>query len=499
MALVVNTNVASITSQMYVNKTNQSMADTMERLSSGKRINSASDDAAGLAISDRLTAQVRGINQAVRNAQDGQSLIDTTEGAHQEITNILQRMRELAVQSANDTNVSSDRENLKAETNQLIAEINRISSQTTWNSMKVLDGSFVNKQLHIGSEAGQTIDFGVDSSAATAIGAHKALSTVSLNSAATTQKTDTGIVASSSIVVNGYLGSSTITTSAGQSAKSLAQEVNNNTSSTGVSATAVTKAKIGSFSAASSVSFKIQGVEISQVAITDTTDLRGIRDAINAVSGRTGVTASMGSSNAEVLLEDSDGDDIYITNYDTSVNDATMVLTALTKAGAAAGSTANQHTTTFKDTTAPITASYVTGQVEMTSTKAFTVGHASSATDGTTFFASDANSSSLSDIASVDISTSAGADSAITVIDKALQKIADSRATLGAISNRLDNTVSNLSNVAINVESSRSQIEDADFAAESANLAKQQIMLQAGTAMLAQANAAQQNVLSLLS
>jgi len=182
---VINTNTASINAQYNLNKVNKEMEAAMEQLSSGKRINSAADDAAGLAISTRMESQVRGLDQAIRNASDAQALIDTTEGAHQEVTNILQRMRELAVQSANDTNVANDRKNLNAEINQLVTEINRIADQTTWNGVGVLDGSFTSKTFQIGAEANQSISVDVDSVAASEIGSHSIRTIVNQNEATT--------------------------------------------------------------------------------------------------------------------------------------------------------------------------------------------------------------------------------------------------------------------------------------------------------------------------
>jgi flagellin len=291
MALVVNTNVASITSQMYVNQTNRDMADTMARLSSGKRINTAADDAAGVAIASRLQSEVRGINQAVRNALDAQAMIDTAEGALVEVTNILQRMRELAVQSANDTNNDDDRANLDLEYQALAAEIDRVQDSTTWADVQILDG---------------------------------------------TAATNTGTFT--------YL--------------------------------------IG-----------------------------------------TGASGTVATDTFAVTFE--------------SLDD--MAVTALGDGSAAAGSNTSE----------------------------------------------------------IDDQTNALA--AILLVDTAIGLVNAERANLGSASNRLDHTVANLSNNAINLEDGRSRIEDADFAAESSALAKNQIMLQAGTAMLAQANASQQNVLSLIS
>jgi flagellin len=477
---------------MYVNQTNKDMADTMARLSSGKRINTAADDAAGLAISSRLTSQVKGINQAIRNAQDGQSLIDTTEGAHAEITTILQRMRELAIQSVNDTNVTSDRTALQAEISQLISEVDRIGVQTTWNGVSVLDGTFTSKMLQVGPEGSQTVSFSVDSAKAAAIGSY------TLDGDAWVEGSDD--ISGDDLTVSGYLGSSVVGIAAGASAKDVAASVNAVTSSTGVTATAITKAKLSSLAAVGSVAFTITGAGSSaiSVSVTDVSHLGDLKDALNAKAGVTGITAAFGDDTSELVLTSLTGDDIAFSAFDTGTNDTDLTLTALEKDGTSSGTSV-----TLNDTQAGESVAFVKGQISLSSIKSFTVSGDDTvagdgffgATNGTT----TGGTASLSSVSGIDIGTSSGAANAISVIDGAIEKVNSARANLGALSNRLDNTISNLSNVAINVESSRSQIEDADFAAESANLAKQQIMLQAGTAMLAQANAAQQNVLSLLS
>lgn len=491
--IAINTNIGAISAQANMARVTNDFNQAMTRLSSGLRINAAQDDAAGMAIAEKMTSQIQGLNQAVRNATDGKSLVDTTEGAHVEISNMLQRLRELAVQSANDTNTSSDRGNIMAEANQLISEINAVSQNTAFNGMKVLDGSFTGMQLQLGADARQVLSVDVDSAAATDIGAHTVRSKVSLAQSGT----DTGIVASTVMGITGHSGSANVTSTLGQSAKSLADAINSASASTGVEASATTNVKLSGFSAASTVTFSVNGTSIGTVNISDTTDLRGLRDAINTQSGQTGVTARMGASNAEIILADNTGEDIGISGYDTGVNDTTLLVTALNADETAAGSTAGTHTSTLIDTTSAITSAWVTGQVELTSTQGFSVS-SSVTTAGTVFFEAAANSSALESVAAIDLTTALGATKAINVIDVALQKISQSRSDLGAVSNRLDSTISNLTNIVVNVQSARSQVMDADFAAESSALAKGQILTQAATAMLAQANSSQQNVLSLL-
>ncbi|MBQ1203643.1 MAG: flagellar filament protein, partial [Loktanella sp.] len=238
----INTNIGAITAQANMKRVNQDMTAAMGRLSSGLRINSAADDAAGMAIAQKMTSQITGLNQAVRNATDGKNLLDTTEGAHVEVSNMLQRLRELAVQSANDTNTASDRSNIGAEAKQLVTEINRVAKDTTFNGMNVLDGSFANKQFQIGADSGQVIQISVDSAAATEIGANTLKTNVSLAAGAGT--TDTGIVAGTTINITGFAGAAELTTSAGQSAQELTAAINAVSSSTGVTASAETNVRL---------------------------------------------------------------------------------------------------------------------------------------------------------------------------------------------------------------------------------------------------------------
>jgi len=481
---VINTNTASINAQYNLSKVNQEMEKAMEQLSSGKRINSAADDAAGLAISTRMESQIKGLEQAMRNAADGQSLIDTTEGAHTEITNILQRMRELAIQAVNDTNVNADRANLNAEVNQLTAEIDRIAGQTTWNGVAVLDGTFTSKSFQIGAEAGQTVSLDIDSVSTTQLGSYKTTLATEANDV-----TGGSEILGDTLAVTGHLGSADATYAAGASAKDIAAAINADTSSTGVSATATTMAKIDTLTAAEAVSFTLNGTAVASSTPASTNDLRNIRDAINAVASSTGVTATVGSTNAELVLTAIDGRDIAFTSVSTATAGTDFDITALNAAGVEVGSAV-----TIDDAaSSAVDAVTVTGYVELSSMKDFSFDGAGAVTGD--YADADAN---LSAISALNISTSAGAQSAITAIDGALEKISQARSDLGAVSNRLDHTISNLGNIQINIEASQSRIQDADFAKATGELTKSQIMSQAATAMLAQANASKQGVLSLL-
>ena len=487
----INTNIGAIAAQANMAKVTDDFNAAMTRLSSGLRINAAKDDAAGMAIAEKMTAQVMGINQAIRNASDGKNMLDTTESAHVEVSNMLQRMRELAVQSANDTNTGSDRGNITAEARQLVAEINRIAVNTTFNGMKVMDGSFTGKQFQIGADLGQTLNISIDSAAATDIGAYKVKSEVSIAASG-------GVTSGKQLIISGHAGNAEINTTADMSAKQLAAEVNAKSAQTGVQATAVSKAKLSGLSDVGKISFNVNGQNIGTVAISNTDDLRSLRDAINTKTTSTGVTASMGASNAEIILTDSTGKNIQISNYTAADSgaaaEATMDVTGLNTDGSEDDT---PDTLTLDNTDNEAT---VTGQVTFTSTQTFSVNSAEidSGASEVGFFSSTANAANLETVADVDLSTAESAANAITVIDVALQKISQVRGNLGAMSNRLDSTISNLTNISVSVQAARSQVVDADFAKESTNLARGQILSQAATAMLAQANSSKQNVLSLL-
>ena len=340
--------------------------------------------------------------------------------------------------------------------------------------------------------------------------------------------TDNGLAAGSDMVLSGTKGSVSIDVAANDTAKTVANLMNAQTQNTGVSATAETKIKLSSLSATGTVSFTVNSTSIGTVTLNDASDLRDLSDAINAKAGTTGVTSKVGASNAELILTDSDGDDIKIGSYDHSVNGSSLTVTALDQDEA---TVSTSQTTLLKDTTFTAGAANevnsvtVSGQLNLTSHSAFTLvttedGAADAAASNQTttadtlvphgeFFhgsteasggsaAAVTTTSTLTSVSTADIGTSSGAATAIKAIDSALSKIADARGTLGAQSNRLDSTVNNLTSITTNLSASKSGIEDADFAAETTNLAKAQILQQASTAMLAQANASKQNVLSLL-
>jgi flagellin len=495
MPQVINSNIASLTAQRNLNTTSTSLSTALQRLSSGLRINSAKDDAAGLAISNRMTTQIRGLNQAVRNANDGVSLAQTAEGALSQSTALLQRIRELSIQSANSTNSATDRSALQSEVNQLKNEINRIASNTTFNGLKVLDGTYTNQAFQVGADANQTISVSISGAAASDL-ANYAVTAVSTSAsqgtgqatAAAAALPANNTVSAQTLTVSGSSGSTTVAVSQGASAYTIASDVNNVSSTTGVTAKATNSATLGAQSGNGTVSFTLGSggsTAVVQAAIT-TSDASALQKAINNVSGTTGITATV--SGGTLTLTHADGKDIRIDGYlNTNATTATMTVTG---AGADAVTL----------TSATLDATIVSGSVTFNSSNTFSVSSTlANATGGILDTAASASvSASASLVSAIDISTASGAQSAIDVIDSALAKVSSIRGDLGAVQSRFESTISSLQGTVENLSGARSRIQDADFAAETAELTRSQILQQAGIAMLAQANALPQNVLTLL-
>ena len=502
MSMVINTNTASLVAQAAQASNNKALDTAMERLSTGMRINAASDDAAGLSIATRMESNISGMNQAIRNAMDAQSLIDTAESSQAETMNLMQRIRELAVQAANDTNSQSDRLALNAEVTQLRTEIDRIASTTTWAGQNLLDGTFVGKSFQIGSFAGETLKINQDAMTSANLGEHS-YETVGMASAADT--TATATMASTGFTVLGKDGSAAAAVDAEDDAKALAAAVNVDTADTGVKAAAHTalQFKFGAATApTTSTSFSLNGGGTAQTisaSITDVTDLTALVTAINSKSGTTGVTAEFnGSDKSKLILREQDGDNITIENF-SSLNGSTNLTATITEQSNYEGTSFSGDITL---TSGGTDSTIYTGVAKLTSTEAFALSKAAAASVGATdsYFGDTAVSkaSSINQVSQIDISTRAGAEAALSVLDTSMLKVAESRGELGAVSNRLDSTVANLTAIVTNTAASQSRIQDADFAAETSNLTKSQILSQAATAMLAQANASKQGVLSLL-
>lgn len=320
MSLVVNTNVSSLTAQRALAYADSLQGEAMTRLSTGSKINSASDDAAGLAIAQRMTSQVNGLNMAIKNANDGISLTQSVEGALVEVADMLQRLRELAVQSANDTNTGTDRSAIQEEVNLLIAEITRVSANTRFNNQVVLDGSYTSKQMQVGTEGGETINISLDSTSANALGAHEIVGDVIAASAGAGNGVKTNLTDDADdIIINGNSVSRTIAVSAGDSAKNTAANINAVSGETGVTATAKTYAVLhNEYHQDQTYSLKINGTTTGDFVMSRTSVSDAV-DKINAVSGSTGVTASATSDN-KVRLYSSDGADMLVENEKSLTN-----------------------------------------------------------------------------------------------------------------------------------------------------------------------------------
>ena len=496
---VVNTNVGALNAANSMIKNQRAMDDAMARLSSGLRINTAADDAAGVSIAQTMESQIRGLNQAIRNAGDAQNLIDTVEGAQNELVGVLQRLREIAVQSSSDTNNNVDRVFLKSEATQLIQEIDRIRNQTEWNGMSVLNGLFDSKSFQIGMDQHDTVNVDIKDVGASAIGAYVVTGSGMVNQSASAGSNG---IAGNDITVRGHIGTKTLDVAAANDAKDVVDLFNAVTKDTGVSAKAVTHARFGNVSSDTSISIKIgqQGNPSSLTTVTatvTTTDLTNLRDAINAASGDTGVTASLlDGSAAALLLKEADGNDIVLGDFDTSVSSATATVNAynFTASGTSTGAATNL---TLTDGSATDSAT-VSGEIKVLSDKHFNLGVTAAEYFGGSGATATTYNSSLSTVGNINIGTQSGASQALDVLDVAISMVNDQRANLGAISNRLTSTMDNLSNVVENTSSSQSHIQDANFASETSKLTKAQILNQAATSMLAQANASKQTVLALL-
>ena len=492
MPQVINSNIASLNAQRSLNSSQNALSVSLQRLSSGLRINSAKDDAAGLAISERMTGQVRGLNQAARNANDGISLAQTAEGALGEIGNNLQRLREIAIQAANGTNSVSDRASLDAEAAQLTAEITRVASQTSFNGITLLDGTFSSQSFQVGANANQTISItsiadarstGLGSNVLSAAGT--AMNAVSVGTDITTGgEAVNGTVLQDDMTVSTVNGGTTATfdIAAASSAKAVAAAINAAATNVGVTATASNSATLSALSVAGTVSFDLGGTASATIsaAVTDPTDLTALVAAINGAAGTTKITATFTSTSAKdsITLTSSDGSDITLLNYGNTG-----------AVGATVSFSSNLLTEGADDS------GRKTGTVSLSSTKgAITLG----GTDGGTVF--NTTTSSFSSLAGISLTGSNGdnAQLAIAVIDAALGQINSSRGDLGAYQNRFSSAIANLQTTSENVAAARSRIQDADFAAETASLTRNQILQQAGVAMLAQANALPQNVLTLI-
>jgi len=503
---IINTNVMSLNSQRNLATNNASLATTIQRLSSGLRINSAKDDAAGLAISERFTTQIRGLNQAARNANDGISLAQTAEGALGEIGNNLQRIRELAVQSRNATNSADDRAALQKEVVQLKAEIDRVADQTSFNGTTLLNGSFTSQAFQVGANQGQTITISSIADANTAaLGSWTSVPTaasaagvapVGVGASAATAGTasfdPSSLLADFSTETVSFNGAvdggaaATVTLSADYSADDgtqLAADITTALAGNGTAALSGGNIVITSGTTGGSSAVVVNGFNADADGNTTDSGVTAL-PAVTAVAGQPAASASFGAG------------DFTLNGQTITVGTAADAATRL-----------NDLVTAINGSTAGVTASIVGGALSLASnnnTDSIVIGAGTYAgnlaaqtglTAGTT---APTAGTSQTGFSSLDVSTVDGADNAILAMEAALKSVNSSRADLGAIQNRFQSVISSLNTTSENLSASRSRIRDTDFAKETAELARTQILAQAGTAMLAQANQSTQNVLSLL-
>ena len=549
MAQIINTNIQSLNAQRNLNRTQNDLQTSLQRLSSGLRINSAKDDAAGLAISERFSTQIRGLDQARRNANDGISLAQTAESALQSSGEILQRIRELAVQSANASNSAGDRQALNAEVQQLSQELQRIATNTEFNGQKLLDGSFTAAQFQVGANANQTIvatsgNFQVNAYGNFRIGALAAFTeggvgdlvkgsydpAAAPDRASLTQTVGaaSAIAAPGDLTINSAVGTTTINYIAGTSAEDLAAAINQTNS--GVRASALTTFLLGAGTAGQfqqntsytvhistdtfdatgatapssyqTISFLTGGTD-NTADVSTAEQLNAVAQAFNDVSGKTGFTAKVVKTEDNtygIQLTNEVGKDVRlavdssttpeISFQDVSVLDGDTANT-IDAAGTALGRT------TAANVFAGTEGNWITGQLTLDSDRSFSISDENAAQ----FFTPAGDTvigGMMQKTAAMDVSTVDAANRTLNIADSALAAVNSQRARYGALQSRFENTIINLQTTSENLSASRSRIKDADFAEETAKLTRAQILQQAGVSILAQANALPQNVLALL-
>jgi flagellin len=467
MSLTINTNIMSLNAQRNLTSTQNKLSSAIERLSSGNRINSAKDDAAGMAISTRMTTQINGLTQAQRNANDGISLAQTTESALDEVTNNLQRIRELAVQSTNASNSSSDRAALDAEVQQRLSEVTRIATQTNFNGKKVLDGSSQNLSFQVGANVGEVINVSLTQGMkANQLGALNEGSIGGFTAATATQGTTTIAVPSDFKGGTFTIGGKSVTVADGTDAASFLTNLQTGLTAAGSDVTAAA-GDAGTIVLTSGVD---AGKDSTAPAVTGLT----VKSSTDGVDVGGAVPLTLG----DVTLQVGDNQSFSLTGTYKTAQDLADTINAQSGEGINA---------------------YVgsDGSVKFASASTVTIGGDDDdlTAAGLTAGAAAASSATLADS---NVKTVDGANETIARIDAALQSVSDLRSDLGAVQNRFDSTISNLSNISQNLTSSKSAITDADFAQETANMTAAQLLGQAGVSVLAQANQSQQLVTKLL-
>ena len=512
MAITINTNVTAMTAQRNLNSASSSVADSMQKLSSGLRINSAKDDAAGLQISNRLTNQSNGLNVAMRNANDGVSMAQTAEGAMSESTTIMERMRELALQSANGSNSDKDRDAMQTEMSDLQSEMNRIADTTSFGGQNLLDGSFGDKngetKFQIGANSNETQSLGLMDVSAHAVGRDSS-GVTDTKAAATNEFTGGNQAGNNLMTVNVNGENHNIDVTANMDADALQNKLNNidGLSDIKVSenskyvASADAKQATQTLSGISGkVTLSIEGTDVAiDTATADTAEKQAtainaaVKD-VNASVNKKGELVISGKANGEALeigatIAKADLGTVkiggaFVENKDTAAtNDVTVSPIVSNNGKAAVAEAAAKFNIDFSNVKADVGIKNITlGGNGIAAPKSMAID-----TKVTT-----------ESVASLDLSTQEGAQNAIDVLDSAMEQVDSKRAEIGAFQNRMSHTMSNLANINENVNASNSRIKDVDFASETINMTKGQILQQAGTSILAQAKQIPQAALSLL-
>lgn len=484
MPAFINTNVSALNAMRTLDRTQHAQDSSMERLASGKRINRAKDDPAGLQIAALMTSQTNGMNQAIRNAYDGISLSQTAEGSLSTSAQMLGRIRELAVQASNATNSPADRQALQDEVNQLLGGLDRIAGTASFNGQKLLDGSMGAQTFQVGANAGETVSVGGTSFRTANYGNNRL-------EGGTAVPGDSG--QASRFTVSGNAGSAVIDTAAGASSREVAEAINRQSDKTGVTATAVTEVNLGNLGAGQSYAFSLQSANASPVSVSFTVgadgDLSAAAKAFNDQAANTGVHAQVDANTGGVKLVNAAGDTIALaavpdSNRDPAARATMAAYDANGNLSAAVAVTENAGDMTE-----------AAGRVSLDSSAAFSVtqdpapGGAGLALSG---------SSSLDSVASISVATFEDAQRAIATVDSALASISSERARYGAIQNRFEGTISNLMTGSEKTQASRSRIADTDYAQEVTKQSRAMLLQRVGVAMQAQANQIPQMVLSLL-
>lgn len=483
MSTAINTNISALAAQSSLRKTGINQSTAMERLSTGVRINNAKDDAAGLAITTRMTANIRGMAAAIRNSNDGISLTQTAEGSLSAIQDNLQRIRELAVQSANSGNAVSDRASLNLEAQQLISEIDRVAINSSFNGSKLLDGSFANQSFQVGSgsDATDRISISISNAKTGALGTIGGTTSTKTTSAVSVT---TGALSAGDLIIQDNAIGASVSDGisfafSSSSAIAKANAINASSGNTGVTATALNTTATATLTSSAAVAagdLLVNGVDIGSLSLGTDSTTRAVQlvGAINAKSALTGVTAA--NTNNVLTLTASDGRNI-----------------TLSGAGAGSGGLAG------------VNAATTYGQIKLSTDSSGAVTVKNGSANGTGYTGLSAGVQTMTagtvtgqTVSSVDISSQSGAQTALTILDTAINTVTNSRANLGAYQNRFSAAISNLETTSTNLQASRSRILDTDYAKETTMLAKSQIVTQAATAMLAQANQSAQSVLALL-